>query len=110
MKIAITGHTRGIGQSLASHFSAYHNEVIGFSRSNGYNIVKFVDRQRIIEASQDADVFINNVNHGFCQSDLLWELYTDWTARKHRAMIISIGSRAGSRAAIGLSQPGMLYW
>ena len=37
MKIAITGHSKGIGKACSDLLSAEH-EVIGLSRSNGYNI------------------------------------------------------------------------
>ena len=66
MKIAITGHTNGIGKSifdeLASNSKDSPNmhDVIGFSLSTGYNISIPEDRARIIEESSDCSVFINN--------------------------------------------------
>ena len=44
MKIAITGHTKGIGKAIAD---LYPN-VIGFSRSNGYDISKLDTIENII--------------------------------------------------------------
>ena len=57
MKIAITGHTQGIGKCAFKRLSP---NIIGFSKSTGYDITKFNDRKRIIEESKDCDIFINN--------------------------------------------------
>jgi len=57
-KIAITGHTKGIGLALANYYTDLGIEVVGFSRTNGYDISKGVDQERIINESQDCDLFI----------------------------------------------------
>ena len=67
MKIAITGHTQGIGKCAFERLSP---NIIGFSKSTGYDITKFNDRKRIIEESKDCDIFINNANAGFGQTYL----------------------------------------
>ena len=56
MKIAITGHSKGIGKACFDVLSKDH-EVIGFSRSNGFNINQ---PRKIFIASINCDVFINN--------------------------------------------------
>lgn len=61
-KIAITGHSKGIGKKLYEHLSEKY-QVIGFSRANGYDISKQEDVDRIINESLDCDVFINNAYH-----------------------------------------------
>ena len=38
MKIAITGHTNGIGQALAREYQQRGHEVMGLSRRTGQNI------------------------------------------------------------------------
>jgi hypothetical protein len=58
-KIAITGHSKGIGKNLYEHLSKTY-EVKGFSRSNGYDISKEEDISRILKESADCDIFINN--------------------------------------------------
>ena len=84
--IAITGHTKGIGYSIASNY----DNVIGFSRSNGYDIDNEDDRKKIIYRSQDCNVFINNAHSKFSQINLLYELFESWkNKQKH---IINIGS------------------
>ncbi len=56
MKIVITGHTQGIGKALFENFKEH--EVIGLSRSNGYDIDKNFDA--VVAAAQGCDLFINN--------------------------------------------------
>lgn len=80
MKIAVTGHTSGIGKSISERF-----DVIGFSRSNGYDITK--DQEKIVKESTDCDVFINNAQKGFYQTELLYTLSKSFSGK-----IINIGS------------------
>ena len=64
MKIAITGHSRGIGKELFDIFKE-DNQVEGFSRSNGYDIS--TQHQLISRSIKDCDIFINNAWAGFSQ-------------------------------------------
>jgi nucleoside-diphosphate-sugar epimerase len=82
MKIAITGHTSGIGLALLNHFQSEHT-CIGFSRSNGYDISKSADRLRIVLESLDADVFINNAYNNWDDSQylMLEKIATQWADR-----------------------------
>jgi nucleoside-diphosphate-sugar epimerase len=75
MKIAITGHSAGIGQALARIYEAHGHEVIGLSRRNGYNIRSLPKVAGMIES---CDVFINNAQVGFAQTELLWEVWRRW--------------------------------
>ena len=56
MKIAITGHSAGIGQALSMIYTIQDHEVIGLSRRNGYNIRSIPKVAGMIEP---CDVFIN---------------------------------------------------
>jgi NAD(P)-dependent dehydrogenase (short-subunit alcohol dehydrogenase family) len=88
MKYSITGHTRGIGKCAFERLSP---NVIGFSKSTGYDITNFSDRKRIIDESANCDVFINNAHCGFGQTYMLIDLFREW---KHLdKTIINIGSR-----------------
>jgi hypothetical protein len=88
MKYAITGHTSGIGKGLFNHLSP---AAIGFSLSTGYDIRSRADRIRIIDESEDCDVFINNAPASFAQTELFLELFEHW---KHKdKTIINVGSR-----------------
>ena len=58
-KIVITGHTSGIGKAIYDKFKEVScHEIIGMSRSNGYDIDK--DFDRIVEEAEGAEIFINN--------------------------------------------------
>ena len=78
MKIAITGHTSGIGKAIADLYEQKGHTVVGFSRSTGFDISNPVSRSKIVEASQDCDVFFNNAYHDFSQCELLFELWDTW--------------------------------
>jgi short-subunit dehydrogenase len=91
MKVCITGHTRGIGQSLTTIFESNHHQVFGFSRSNGYDISDQTIRQKIVEQSLDADVFINNAYDAVGQTDLLKILIDQWSGTDK--LIINISSK-----------------
>lgn len=91
MKIAITGHSKGIGKGIADYYSEH--EVIGFSRSNGYDISKLADIQRIVTESADADVFVNNAYHTFYQCTVLDGIFELWQNDPTKT-IVNIVSRA----------------
>lgn len=91
MKIAITGNTKGIGKAISDYFSNDH-EVLGFSRSSGYDISDDSVRKNILEQVVDADIFINNA----CPTDLsqlqmLHEICSLW--KNTNKMVINISSR-----------------
>jgi hypothetical protein len=88
MKVAITGHTSGIGQALLDLYP----DALGFSRSNGYDITIKDTRNKIIEESYDCDVFINNAYAEFGQQCLLYELWENWKDKNR--IIVNLGSRA----------------
>jgi hypothetical protein len=91
MKIAITGHTQGLGQAFFNHFQSH--TVIGFSRSNGYNIASPADRNKILEEIKDVDMFINNAYNNFddAQLQILMAVYDLWKGTDK--IIINISSR-----------------
>lgn len=86
-KYSLTGHTRGIGKCLYDRLSP---NVIGFSKSTGYDITLKKDRQRIIDESIDCDIFINNAHCGFGQTELLIDLFHVW--KNLPKVIINVGS------------------
>ena len=91
MKVAITGHSKGIGKALADIFETNGHTVLGFSRSNGFDISESANRISILNKSQDADIFINNAYHPTGQLDLLKEIIEQW--RYSNKIIINIGSK-----------------
>jgi NADP-dependent 3-hydroxy acid dehydrogenase YdfG len=100
MKIAITGHTRGIGKALHDGFKAQGHEIIGFNRSTPANISTDAGIDRIVEASKDCDIFIINAydtqriktTMGFSQTVLLYKMWEQWRGKDK--IIIVLGSRA----------------
>lgn len=90
MKIAITGSTWGIGASIRKRFESQGHEVIDFSRSSGWDISDPATQDRIVEASKDCDLFVNNAHSGFAQVDLLFKLQESWRDKKR--IIANIGS------------------
>ena len=70
MKIALTGHTKGIGKAIKDVLEP-ENTVIGFSRTNGFNIN---NPQAIFDIAKDCDVFVNNAQYKDYQTQL-FELF-----------------------------------
>jgi hypothetical protein len=103
MKYAVTGHTQGIGQKL---YSRLLPNVIGFSRSTGYDISSKQDRLRIINEAEHCDVFINNAHADFSQVYLLIELLDRWKNLDNKH-IINIGSRVSE---ITLPEKACMFW
>ena len=84
MKIAITGHTAGIGQALAEAY--YGNEIVGLSTREGNNIRNIPKIATLIEP---CDVFINNAQAGYAQTELLFEMHKRWADTDKHIVVIS---------------------
>ena len=66
MKIAITGHTAGIGQAFANILQGRGHDIVGLSKRNGDNIRNIV---KIVEKITPCDLFINNAQAGYAQTE-----------------------------------------
>lgn len=88
MRVAITGHTSGLGKALSCVFSDF----VGFSRKNGYDLRNYAEREKMYNEITECDVFINNANLGWNQSILLYELWEKW--KDKNKIIVNIGSDA----------------
>ena len=88
MKIAITGHKKGIGAAFAKHLSSRGHEIIGISRSDGENIRRTAHTASLIEP---CDMFINNAISFYAQTELLFEVWHRWrdSDRTHHIWNIS---------------------
>jgi nucleoside-diphosphate-sugar epimerase len=104
VRIAITGHTRGLGKCLYDKLAEQGHDVNGFSRSNGYDISDPEARQQIVNESQDADIFINNAwpngdppmnkpEQFIGQTELLKLMIGVWDKEKDKK-ILNISSKA----------------
>lgn len=92
MKVIITGHTKGIGREFFKYFSKNNYDVIGVSKSTGYDITDESIRQEILKLSQDADIFVNNafVNNDYSQFIMLTQIYEQWAGKDK--IIINLSS------------------
>lgn len=68
MKVAITGHTSGIGKGIYDFYRNKNIEVRGYSLENGYDIK---DYNKILEDSVDCNIFINNAYSYYTQSEIV---------------------------------------
>jgi len=94
MKVAITGHSRGLGAALWNSLAARGNvELVGFSRSNGYDIAIPAVQDQIVAESLDSDVFINNAYSGFAQADIMVKILDEWKHISNK-WIVNVGSLA----------------
>jgi NADP-dependent 3-hydroxy acid dehydrogenase YdfG len=86
MKIAITGGTAGIGQALGNEYQSLGHEVLQLSRRTGHNIRVI---PKIADAIEPCDMFINNAQAGYAQTELLFEMAQRWTGSGKHIMVIS---------------------
>lgn len=84
MKIAITGHSAGIGQALAKVYGERGHEIIGLSRRNGHNIRSI---PKILKHIHDCDMLINNAQSGYGQVELLFAVWEMWQEKKEKIIM-----------------------
>jgi NADP-dependent 3-hydroxy acid dehydrogenase YdfG len=106
VKVAITGHTSGIGLAIADAFRARGAEIVGLSPSTGGDLAQH--RDRIVEAAANCDLFVNNrhQNDDDTQLQLLFRLAKAWQGQDKT--IINLGSRAADRH-VGGADPDAVY-
>ena len=97
MKIAITGHTSGIGESiydiltLTSGYSVDKLDIKGYSRSNGWNLAENNGALLIEELVDfDPDIFFNNAWHPGVQNTMCKKLHKKW--KDQHKVIVNTGS------------------
>ncbi len=90
MKIAITGHKRGIGKEFALQLQSRGHEIVGISRSDGENIRRTAHTASLIEP---CDMFINNAISMYAQTELLFEVWHRWSDIKEAHHIWNISTK-----------------
>ena len=90
MKIAITGHTKNIGKAFAEQLAEKGHEIVGISRSDGENIRRTAHTASLIEP---CDLFINNAQSFYAQTELLFEVWHRWQPYKDVHYIWNISTR-----------------
>jgi nucleoside-diphosphate-sugar epimerase len=86
MKIAITGHSAGIGAALSQAYKEHGHDVVGLSRRDGNNIR---NTAKICDQIEPCDVFVNNAQAGYAQTELLFEMAQRWTNSGKHIIVIS---------------------
>ena len=94
MKIAITGHRKGIGQAFAEQLSARGHEIVGISRSDGENIRRTAHTASLIEP---CGMLINNAISFYAQTELLFEVWHKWQNIKEVHHIWNISTKVCER-------------
>lgn len=89
LKVAVTGHTSGLGKAFFDHYQSLGHSVTGFSRQNGFDLRDWSTVQKLLDITENFDLLISNAKPDFFQTILLYEL----CRRNQRvSKIISIGS------------------
>ena len=93
-KVAVTGHTSGIGKAIYDHYSNIC-EVVGYDLSNGYNLN--TDVNIVLSESRTCDLFINNV------WDQQFDVAQKWAKlhKNHKYTLVNIGSSVTDPAVVG---------
>jgi len=86
MEIAITGHTAGIGQALTKIYTAQGHVVRGLSKREGWNIRNTL---KICDQIEPCDMFINNAQAGYAQTELLFEVTKRWLGSNKHIIVVS---------------------
>lgn len=97
-KIALTGHSKGIGKATYDLLQSKGYAVEGFSRSNGWDFTKSEDREEFVKQLKTGnyDCFINNAYphkyyqhmEGFFQVELLNEAWLVWEREADKTIIV----------------------
>ena len=87
--VAITGHSKGIGQALSVLMQETYN-VYGYSRSNGFDITNL---DKIVNEIKTFDIFVNNAFYLDYQADLFNKIFDIWKHNPTKT-IVNIISRA----------------
>tara|TARA_B100000900_G_scaffold131805_1_gene111527 strand:- start:1686 stop:2195 length:510 start_codon:yes stop_codon:yes gene_type:complete len=90
MKIAITGHKKGIGKAFAEQLAERGHSIVGISRSDGENIRRTAHTASLIEP---CDMLINNAISMYAQTELLFEVWHRWKDSKEERHIWNISTK-----------------
>jgi hypothetical protein len=90
MKVAITGHTGEIGTPLTEAFIDAGHEVVGISRTLGFDLTTEIGMLRATSAIKDCDVFVNLAYPPSqpIMLDYVWKL---WEGDRSK-LIINVGT------------------
>ena len=86
-KIAVVGHSRGIGKAICDLYSKKKYNVVGMSKSNGFDLV--YDQEKILEEMQDCSLVVLNAHSDRGQLTLLKKLYGRHSFDKMKVAVIT---------------------
>ena len=86
-KIAIIGHTKGIGKAIADLYKDKKYEVIGMSRSNGFDLIH--DQEKILEKIEECGLVVLNAHYLRGQLTLLKRIYGRHSFDKMQVAVIT---------------------
>jgi len=101
-KIAIIGHTKGIGKAIAD-ISKF--EVVGLSRSNGYDLSG--NLENILNKLNDCEYIVINAYAGKSQLELLKRIYNKYQNENKKVAVIT--STSGTYAGEDENVSSSLY-
>lgn len=96
MKIAITGHSSGIGKAIHDGFVKQGHEIVGYDLSTTHNVSTEHNVRMLAQDAVDCDMIVINAYCGFLQTTLLYEMFALW--KNQDKTIVVISSRADSSA------------
>ena len=86
-KIAIIGHTRGIGKAIADLYRKKKYTVVGLSSSNGYDL--HCSQVEIMEQLDDCQLIVLNAYVGRGQMNLLKRIYGKFVFENKKVVVIT---------------------
>ena len=86
-KIAVIGHTKGIGKAICDLYKKKKYEVIGMSKSNGFDIIH--DQEKILENIEDCSLVVLNAHAGRGQLNLLKNIYGRHAFDRMKVVVIT---------------------
>ena len=86
-KIAIIGHTRGIGKAIADLYRKKKYTVVGLSSSNGYDL--HCSQVEIMEQLDDCQLIVLNAYVGGGQMNLLKRIYGKFVFEDKKVVVIT---------------------
>ena len=86
-KIAIVGHTRGIGKAIADLYRKKKYTVVGLSSSNGYDL--HCSQVEIMEQLDDCQLIVLNAYVGRGQMNLLKRIYGKFVFEDKKVVVIT---------------------
>jgi len=86
-KIAIVGHTKGIGKAIADLYRKKNYTVVGLSSSNGYDL--HCSQIEIMEQLDDCELIVLNAYAGRGQMNLLKRIYGRFVFEDKKVVVIT---------------------